>query len=183
MGLQMNNIEKNASTCARLSQALLELLADNEMSDISISDITRRAGVSRNSFYRNFSTKEDVITRYVSTITRQWQSQYEAEHAGMDEDLADLFGSLFAHIKEHGDMYMLLKKRGLFICVLRAIKDICGPKKEQNNTDAYSSAITSYGIFGWIDEWLNRGMVESADSMKMLITLSPHTKINRGKYE
>jgi AcrR family transcriptional regulator len=44
-----------------LSSALLKLMMAKELSDISISDITERAGLSRQTFYTNFEKKEDIL--------------------------------------------------------------------------------------------------------------------------
>ena len=45
----------------RIADALLELCAEKPFPDISISEITDRADVGRATYYRHFSSKEDVI--------------------------------------------------------------------------------------------------------------------------
>lgn len=44
-----------------LSGALLKLMISKPLSEISISDITERAGLSRQTFYTNFQRKEDIL--------------------------------------------------------------------------------------------------------------------------
>jgi len=44
-----------------LSSALLKLMINKDFKDISISDITERAGLSRQTFYTNFEKKEDIL--------------------------------------------------------------------------------------------------------------------------
>lgn len=44
-----------------LSSALLKLMMYKKFNDISISDITERAGLSRQTFYTNFQKKEDIL--------------------------------------------------------------------------------------------------------------------------
>ncbi len=46
---------------AALSQALLSELMGKDLDVISISDITSRAGLSRQTFYTNFEKKEDIL--------------------------------------------------------------------------------------------------------------------------
>lgn len=45
-----------------IESALVLLMNDREFSEISITDIIRRAGVSRSAYYRNYASKEDVLT-------------------------------------------------------------------------------------------------------------------------
>ena len=56
---QMNNEQKNTYVKQQLTRALLELLQKKTLAEISVSELTERAGVGRVSFYRNFHTKED----------------------------------------------------------------------------------------------------------------------------
>ena len=46
-----------------------------------------------------------------------------------------------------------------------------GPKSEYENLWAYTSAFITYGTYGWIEEWINRGMQESAETMAELLSL------------
>ena len=44
-----------------LAQSLLRMMIDKPFDEISISDITERAGLSRQTFYTNFIKKEDIL--------------------------------------------------------------------------------------------------------------------------
>ena len=60
----MNNQDKNTYVKQQITTTLLELLKEKELSDINIGEITKKAQVSRNSFYRNYADKEDIIKKY-----------------------------------------------------------------------------------------------------------------------
>ncbi|MDE6142426.1 MAG: TetR/AcrR family transcriptional regulator, partial [Bacilli bacterium] len=49
--------------------ALFTLMKKKKYEDISITEITNKAGVSRVSFYRNFNSKEDIIKKWIEDIT------------------------------------------------------------------------------------------------------------------
>lgn len=51
-----------------LTTALLQLLEKNSYQSINISQVVRRAGVSRMAFYRNFNSLDDVLIAYFSPI-------------------------------------------------------------------------------------------------------------------
>lgn len=57
----MGNRERNTYVCQAITGALLEMLETRRLDDIGIGEITARAGVSRNSFYRNFRDRKSVV--------------------------------------------------------------------------------------------------------------------------
>ena len=58
---KMTNIRKTNSV-EKLKNALIELLLEKDYSEISVSDITKKAGVSRGTFYQHFLDKDDLAT-------------------------------------------------------------------------------------------------------------------------
>ena len=44
-----------------ITEALFRLMEDNPYNEITVSDVARKAGVGRATFYRYFSSKEDVL--------------------------------------------------------------------------------------------------------------------------
>ena len=59
--MNMNNEQKNTWVKRQITAALLNLLKEKKLADISISELTDRAGVGRVSFYRNYQAKEDIL--------------------------------------------------------------------------------------------------------------------------
>lgn len=47
--------------------------------------------------------------------------------------------------------------------------EIWGPKDDLENVAAYTVAFISYGTYGWIEEWISRGMQESAEEIATLL--------------
>ena len=54
--------EANLRVKENITAALLHLLQEKSISKITVSEIIAEAGVARASFYRNYATKESVIT-------------------------------------------------------------------------------------------------------------------------
>ena len=48
--------------------ALLTLLGKKPYNEIKIANIAEEAGVARQSFYRNFENKDDIIIKYIEDI-------------------------------------------------------------------------------------------------------------------
>ena len=51
--------------------ALLNLLKTKPLGDITISELVTKAGVSRNAFYRNYTSKEAIIEQLLVGVIRR----------------------------------------------------------------------------------------------------------------
>ena len=162
-----SNEARNAYVIEHITESVLKLLKEKTIQDISISKIVDDAGVGRTSFYRNFETKEDVVKNHIATLIEKWEQEYKA--SGKDSN-PELYGSLFKHLKDNADFYLLLKERNLMHLFLEVFLERNGPKAEYENMWAYTTAFITYGTYGWIEEWINRGMQESAETMAELLS-------------
>ena len=54
--------------------------------------------------------------------------------------------------------------------LLQVLLEQTGPRPDLDNMWAYTTAFISYGTYGWIREWMRRGMQESAESMAELLS-------------
>lgn len=146
----------------QITQSLFDLMKENKFEDISITSITKKACVGRASFYRNFETKEDIIKQYLSILLNNWKADFEKSG---ESDHVTLFASLFCHLKDNSSTYLLLHKHNLSYLLLDYIKSECGPRPGHTSTIAYQHAFFAYGLYGWIEEWIERGMVETAEDI------------------
>lgn len=164
----MSNEGRNAYVIEHLTDALLELLGDKQMSDISVSELCGTAGVGRASFYRNFEEKEDILRLYINGLF----SELTPEN-GQNENkpLSDFIRSLFSHLERHMDFYGLLNERRLVYLLKDVIIGICGPKPEDSKAEAYAKAFVSYALYGWMEVWFQRGMTESSEEMAGLFKM------------
>jgi Transcriptional regulator len=64
----MANAEIKAQTKYRLLEALLHLLNSKDLIDISVSELVRKAGVSRSAFYRNYNYIDEILIEYANNI-------------------------------------------------------------------------------------------------------------------
>ena len=164
----MDNIQKNTYVKNQITNTLLDLLKTKELKDISISEITSTAQVGRASFYRNYDDKEDILKKHLNKLIGNWHEEYDKNKTkNTSED--EMLGSMFAHLIEYSDFYLLLNKRNLFYLLRDVLKELYGPKPEYPNLGAYAAAFIFYGIYGWIEEWFARGMQESAEEMVILL--------------
>lgn len=80
-----------------------------------------------------------------------------------------MYGSFFVHLKKQRILHDA-KKRNLFHFFPAVFLNIFGAKAEQDNLSAYVVSFIAYGTYGWIEEWISRGMQESAETMTELLS-------------
>ena len=157
-----SNEARNAYVIEHITDALLELLRDKPIGDISISELCDLAGIGRASFYRNFENKEDILRRYINKIFQEWPDK--------DGEQNKFLYSMFAHFEKHREFYELLNQRNLIYLLKDVIIDICGPKPEHSKEEAYMKAYVAYSLYGWIEVWFQRGMQETAEEIAGIFT-------------
>ena len=93
-----SNEARNAYVIEHITDALLTLLKDKPIGDISISELCDLAGIGRASFYRNFESKEDILRGYIQKISKEWTDEVDKKE---NRPLSELLGLLFAHFEKH----------------------------------------------------------------------------------
>ncbi len=158
----MSNEGRNAYVIEHITDALLKLLRDKPIGEISISELCDFAGIGRASFYRNFESKEDILRGYINKIFKEWTDVADKKE---NKPLNELISLMFGHFEKYRGFYSLLNERNL-ICLLKdVIIGLCGPKPEHSKVEAYARAYVAYSLYGWIEVWFQRGMQESAEEI------------------
>ncbi len=62
------NLESKTITKEAIINALFMLLKDNNINDIKIVDLVKKAGVSRTAFYRNYNCINDVLIDAINSL-------------------------------------------------------------------------------------------------------------------
>ena len=164
----MNNEQKNTYVKQQITKALLELLKEKSIADISITELTQKAQIGRVSFYRNFQTKEDILREESDRLIKEWGRLYESNPESSPETL---FPSLFDFYRDHKEFYTILYQAGMASIMQETILDTIKITPEMTNIEAYMKSIWAYGIFGWMIEWMKRGMPESGRELLKFFTV------------
>ncbi len=171
----MSNEGRNLYVVQHITAAILDLMQEQDLSDLTISQICEQAGVGRASFYRNFSSKEDVLRQEANRLTAAWKAEYEAQdHAAFNEVLI----SLLDFYKLHTPFFLSLYKAGLSQIVLDTILAQSDITPELPNPVAYLKSSVAYMLYGWVVEWFKRGMQESGTELAQMIAASQEEKLH-----
>lgn len=96
---------------AALEAALLELIAERELGQISISDVTKRADVNRSTFYEHYTGLDDLAASACTVLFDELVRS--APLSGQDSAMTVAraqrsLANLFAHVAEHAHLYRTL---------------------------------------------------------------------------
>ena len=145
--------EANAFVKECITTALIKMMQEHSFGSISITNLVELAGVARVSFYRNFTSKEDVIKQHLDFLIQKWGAEFEKTGS-----LSTLNESLAMHYYNHRDFYLLLYRHNLSAMIYENIREALHIDSVDEQNERFRRAVWAGAIFGWLDEWARQGM-------------------------
>jgi AcrR family transcriptional regulator len=134
------------------------------LEDITISKLVEIAGVSRNSFYRNYQSVEDILRQYLIAGTSKWWDAFIL----VPERYPNVIREMFQHFLDMREDIELIYKANRSYLLMEHIVN-CGQLSLTGElSNAYQTAFMSGGLWGIINEWVKRGMKETPLEMEMI---------------
>lgn len=164
----MSNEGRNAYVIEHLTDAMLDLLAEKPINDISISELVDKAQVGRASFYRNYTCKEDILKMHLDKLFKKLQSEWNKDS---NAPLSEQLKNILLHFENNRSFYELLNQRGLIYLLKDTIINTMGLNPESEKSEAYVKAFAAYSLYGWIETWFQRGMKESTEEISELFKM------------
>ncbi|WP_249872466.1 TetR/AcrR family transcriptional regulator [Oceanobacillus saliphilus] len=159
-----------------LMESLISLLQQNNFNDLSITDITTKAKVSRVTFYNHFQDKEklldELINNVITDLIYSYQSPYKTYKRFTINDVTPVTVKLFDHVYQNSSFYSTIvnsdilpafQKRLTMEMNKLALQDYIIPNPKVNN-GIYAN-YQAYAITGMIIEWVRGGFKYSPSYM------------------
>ena len=150
-----------------ITQSLFKLLESKKFEEISITDIITKAGVSRMGFYRNFSSKEEVIESYILEIFVKTVGEIQRKRS-LTFKVTNIMVTTLEVFKEYADTIKLFLDQGLewllLKCYYKAF-DFLSPNKKPSRIREYSNQMFIGELFNFEMSWLRSGMKETPQQM------------------
>ena len=155
--------QTNEQVIHSITDTLLSLLKTQMMEEIRIVDLVRLAGVSRNSFYRNFKDKDDVLRHYISEITDIWYQKVNRDFLSHKKDY-QFFVPLLHYLHEHRDLASILIRNGKLI-LLKEEFDRRAFIRLNGVEDPWYFAYVSGGVFSVYRRWAETGYEKTPEEI------------------
>lgn len=176
----MEERQQDYSTKARdtIYTALLQLMKKKPYEKITIKEITERAGVSRMAFYRNYVSKDHVLTAHLDHIFAEYLK--EVMESG-NHSISTIQERFFPYFRQHSEFLQAIVRANLDALIYDKMKDYSKVLSKAVTTKAvkvaainyditkYEVAFASAGLASMLLEWARGGMKESDEEMAAIL--------------
>lgn len=161
-----SNAKANEFLKECMSDALISLLSQKPFTKITADEIADAAGVHRSTWFRNFSSKSEAITYKLIRLWNRWADEHDM--LIRDRYTVDNAFNFFQFNFEIRNLLELVYSAKLQSSLYDAFYKIMMPHLDVEAEERYSSKFFCYGLFGLLDEWIERGFCESPEEMTTL---------------
>lgn len=156
--------------------SLLDLMKIQDYPKISIKDIAKYADLDRRTFYRNFQSKEDVLSSYIKDICDEYIAALSAEKSPSTFLTAKTY---FLICQKHLEFLVLVKNQGLLGFLLLKYNEFMPNLQQQNGSDdfkdyygnniSYLYAFNNGGFWNLSIQWILDGAIQSPEEMANIV--------------
>lgn len=165
--MNIKNNKRRRESREKIEKVFVELLQTKEISQITVSDICKRTGLNRSTFYANYVD----IYELADTIRENLEQEVNALYGNdMINNCASDYLKLFEHIKDNQIFYKTYFKLGYDnnhygnLGMLSQDKKVFPEKYMEYHIEFHKA-----GLNAIIKKWLNGGCVETASEMADII--------------
>ncbi len=173
--LRMSNEASNKLTKECLQMALIYLLNEKPIEKITITELVKRSGVSRTAFYRNYSSKEDIIIEMEEQICQAISESLSSPD--YQNNLRQWFLDCFQTVKDNASLFQLFLQTTIAQETLKALNSILESFHQPHTIKEHYQLLAIEGAFSSIlTDWFKNGMKEEVDFMADICASLMHGK-------
>ena len=177
MGETEKTLKKNTMTKECIFTALLILMEKKPYEEITITDIAKKAGVSRMSYYRLYKSKDDILIQYFNEVFEELLERAKA----IGSITRYQFGlMIFQTTKENDRLLKAVLKAQLYELVLRRLIKFCYYLAEHIVQMDMRDKRTDYWVYEEAGRfslllvcWIERDLKESPEEMAHILLENP----------
>lgn len=168
--LEHPKTDRNRFTRMCIGEALLELLKKKSFDSISVSDIVRRAGISRMTYYNYYHSKTEVLSDYLQEIISAYILETQTKKdIGNFHDYAHILHCLL-FFDSYADFLLTLVDADLYSLIIDAINDyMIKQVLPQYSGSVYELYYYSGALLNTYIQWLSNGKKESLKEIAQII--------------
>ena len=175
--MNTKNNQRYQETEERIIGVFIDLLQNNPLEKITVSELCKGSGINRSSFYLHFTDVYDLMDRIEERLAIYFGRLFSEPEE--DYDLGERFCRMFAFIREHQDFYRVYLSSKPDFHILDGILPASADVSLQNMADrlgfrgeyeiAYHQAFFKAGLTALVREWLLRGCQESVEELSRIL--------------
>lgn len=161
MGYNKRNDAINAITKESIAFAYYELLQSEK--SISVTLICKKAGASRNAYYRNFNSTDEII---IYCLISKWAKYCEANPVPRDDGEV-LKQRLIQFFYSEKEFIRSIKKHNKIYLIEDLFRKVIVPAEAVGRTK-YILYVLAYSVYGMIRAMIDQGFSETPEQIGMM---------------
>ena len=158
-----------------IKNSLKALMANDTFSHITVTEICQEAGVTRQAFYTNFRSKEDVFSSILLEVQREWRMKLPASELS---SLYDICVALYQTWRDHSDLLDLIVRDSLISLFVDALLPANFPvryaaevpPRKQRQLEPVARMLMTGGVAQALIYWSQTGYRETPEDMALATT-------------
>ena len=166
---QSQRDERVRRTRARIDAAFVQLLHRRAYGDIRVSDIVKKAGVGRPTFYAHFATKDDLLRSQFERVVGPMLIASPADPTVIDAT------HFFAHVSSAPQLYKALMgpnggtaPRVVRDCVEVRVRNALSLRSESSLSQFAAARFVASSLMTIVESWLELGARETPQQVQTL---------------
>ena len=164
----IKNDKRCIKSAARIGEAVRELLTEKPLSEITVTDIQKRSGTGRSTFYRLFDNTDDVLLYLVEGEFLDMVNDYR------EMDWTDFTEHLIRSIMSESRVILNVTSSGKMHVISRALRNDLTQVAEADsykfdNLSRYMIAVFIGGCISLVTIWDETGREESVDELARMM--------------
>ncbi len=159
-----------------IKNSLIELMAEREISSITITALSERAMINRKTFYRHYSTVAEVVQELENEILAQFSDMLRSSNTSCLDVIA-VVADMSALISQNREYFSKMLKlnpdlfsKGRIKAMLRRAVAVSlrsvGEVRDENTLNVISEFIVS-GLLALYGEWFDNGCTGDLDKLTL----------------
>jgi len=158
--------KRSRRTRTWLLETLLKLLENKEYSEITITELTEKADIARQTFYRNYDSMDDILLSRLNEIVDEYLAKvFKNMETKKDPDWDFEVKQLILLWQENEVVFRALKKAGLDYQVMEKLSHLftrfhmkAQNLKELDERHQYLVYYLAGGVFMVLNKWFENDM-------------------------
>ncbi len=159
----------------QIYEALLRLLRDQPLTDITVAALCREAGVSRTYYYRNFDSYQTIITRFQELAMRNYLRRVPRKR---HLNFSALMTTYFAFAADRAAQTRLLVQAGLTATLIDTFRtvytflanaDFIDSLASARGRNPYFATYLAGAVVAIEVKWIDEGMRETPANMGAML--------------
>lgn len=177
-----SNKETNRLTRESICTALVLLMKNQTFDKISITDLVKRAGVSRTAYYSNYSSKQEILYDLVDSLILEINEKllpYTDESNGKAKYPREFIKVMLNVFYQRKDIYKTLYEAHFNHIILdRLNQSMLSRLQDKSNENIYRIYFNAGALYNVFSKWIQSEMTETIDEMTDICLTIYHTPMS-----